>query len=532
MNTVEVIEDTACRINFISPLVAERCNLTSYSTTPVQNTTLTGTFTSNMWTEVTWLGKSGHHESTMFYLAPDGAPIDILVGTEFLKNHSNAFLNRLRIEPAFLNVKTKLKVRSYLTKWQIAKFKELTRASVQQSEESKIQEVEAVHLKQATASFAPEHEYHSDQENDSEMNSDVSSIFSDTTTDSNTYASSIPVLVVQGGEQELVAMLAEDEILKPLYELAATKLNPELFEKTFARFLRIYASDLKEIAADNAQKVAVSLVRSRRRHTAKSIRMKFFAGPSKQDDVIDRLQQQKIDRSKHLENYLRQYVPGADPDANLENGDLEPNSGSESSEEEDQYPPAFPNLDHVRSFMSSGSALPNLRNRLKSFLQPQPSEMKEVLLFDRLSHLPTVDAPVQDEVIIGEHEIGCGHVGYDLVSLKTPSECGDLDSPFKGIEQRGISGAKFHAQIVLERDQASDNERSSLEVSAEQYDDVPTTVLNEGMVRWLQAKTLIFISGLAYDAVSLFKESTLSAGNERLRWRCVSHDSKTNMYQR
>jgi hypothetical protein len=116
MNTVEVIEDTACRINFISPVVAERCNLTSYPTTPVQNATLMGVFTSNMWTEVTWLGRSGNYESTMFYLAPEGAPIDILVGTGFLKNHPNAFLNRPRIEPALLNVQTKLKVRPYITK--------------------------------------------------------------------------------------------------------------------------------------------------------------------------------------------------------------------------------------------------------------------------------------------------------------------------------------------------------------------------------------------------------------------------------
>jgi hypothetical protein len=118
--------------------------------------------------------------------------------------------------------------------------------------------------------------YDSDQEKEEEVDSDTSSVFSSLTTDSGTSASSFPVLVVQGAEEELVTMLAEDEILRPLYKLAATKLSPERFERNFSRLLKLYACDLKEKAFDNPQKLAMTLIRSRRRRTAKSIRVKFW----------------------------------------------------------------------------------------------------------------------------------------------------------------------------------------------------------------------------------------------------------------
>jgi hypothetical protein len=109
MNVVEVIEDTACRVNFISPKMARLCGLASYPASPIQNATLMGNFISHQWTEVTWSGKNYKNNNSMFYIAPEDAPIDLLVGTEFLRDYPDAFANRPRIEPALLNVQTKMK---------------------------------------------------------------------------------------------------------------------------------------------------------------------------------------------------------------------------------------------------------------------------------------------------------------------------------------------------------------------------------------------------------------------------------------
>lgn len=110
MNSVNVIEDTACGKNFISPGVAKRCNLTVFSATPIINQTLMGNFTSNQWTEVTWVGSSGNNGRDWFYVAPEQAPIEVLVGIEFMKDHPDAFKDMAQLEPAFLNVQSQVKV--------------------------------------------------------------------------------------------------------------------------------------------------------------------------------------------------------------------------------------------------------------------------------------------------------------------------------------------------------------------------------------------------------------------------------------
>jgi hypothetical protein len=87
------------------------------------------------------------------------------------------------------------------------------------------------------------------------------------TTYSDTYASSVSILV-QEAEEQFVALLADDEILIPIYKTAAVKLEPQRFERNFARILKSYADDLYKEATDDLQKAAIHLVRSRRKPTA------------------------------------------------------------------------------------------------------------------------------------------------------------------------------------------------------------------------------------------------------------------------
>jgi hypothetical protein len=114
-----VIEDTACRVNFIAPKVVRLCGLTAYETPPIEHATMTGSFVSKQWTEVTWLGKNRRKGSAWFYIAPEGAPFEVLVGTQFAKDNPNVFENRALLEPALVNVQMRLKaslsvMRTYL----------------------------------------------------------------------------------------------------------------------------------------------------------------------------------------------------------------------------------------------------------------------------------------------------------------------------------------------------------------------------------------------------------------------------------
>lgn len=87
--------------------MAKLCNLAVFSTSPIDNQTLMGNFTSNQWTKVGWIGSGGSCGHDWFYIAPEVAPIEVLVGTRFMSDHPNAFA---QLAPAFLNVQKQVKV--------------------------------------------------------------------------------------------------------------------------------------------------------------------------------------------------------------------------------------------------------------------------------------------------------------------------------------------------------------------------------------------------------------------------------------
>ncbi|EPE26348.1 hypothetical protein GLAREA_02260 [Glarea lozoyensis ATCC 20868] len=107
--SVTVIEDTGCGISFISPEVARLCHLTEFSTTAIESRTLMGNFVSNLWADVNWMGSDNNHGRDWFYIAPDNAPIEVLVGTKFMDAHPHVFKDRAQLEPGFLNVQSEIK---------------------------------------------------------------------------------------------------------------------------------------------------------------------------------------------------------------------------------------------------------------------------------------------------------------------------------------------------------------------------------------------------------------------------------------
>lgn len=105
-----MIEDSACRVNFISPKVAEQFNLVIQEAPPITYHTWAGAFTSTRGAPVTWLGKKGKPGTDWFYIAPENGPSDVqvVVGTQFTNDHPGAFKNREQL--AMLTVAAKMNV--------------------------------------------------------------------------------------------------------------------------------------------------------------------------------------------------------------------------------------------------------------------------------------------------------------------------------------------------------------------------------------------------------------------------------------
>ncbi|KAI1844383.1 hypothetical protein JX265_010186 [Neoarthrinium moseri] len=110
----QVIEDSGTGVNFIHPALAQACGLRIYPTAPTVHKVITGQqFRSDKWAQVEWMGKPGRLGTDWFYLAPEEAPIQLLVGRRFLKENKGVFLNeKPEVDPVLLNVQTKKTVRS------------------------------------------------------------------------------------------------------------------------------------------------------------------------------------------------------------------------------------------------------------------------------------------------------------------------------------------------------------------------------------------------------------------------------------
>ena len=107
----KAIKDSGTRVNFIHPQLATRCHLKPHPTATVEHKVLTGaTFKSSQWVEVDWYGKDYKCWTAMFYIAPENAPIELLVGEDFLEDHLGLEFMDSKPEPkpALLNVQTKI----------------------------------------------------------------------------------------------------------------------------------------------------------------------------------------------------------------------------------------------------------------------------------------------------------------------------------------------------------------------------------------------------------------------------------------
>ncbi|ORY62309.1 uncharacterized protein BCR38DRAFT_517693 [Pseudomassariella vexata] len=105
----QVIEDSGSGVNFIHPSLAKRCDLHVYPTAITTYQVITGhQFMSDKWVQVELLGKPGMICTDWFYLSPEDAPIELLVGRRFMRENEKFFLNQKpQSDPVLLNVQSK-----------------------------------------------------------------------------------------------------------------------------------------------------------------------------------------------------------------------------------------------------------------------------------------------------------------------------------------------------------------------------------------------------------------------------------------
>lgn len=92
--SAEVFEDTGSSVNWISELNVKRLGLKIKKSPPLVSTTISGqVFWVDEFVEIQWCGKDQSTQGqARFYVAPTGAPIQMLVGTDFMYQHPEVFM--------------------------------------------------------------------------------------------------------------------------------------------------------------------------------------------------------------------------------------------------------------------------------------------------------------------------------------------------------------------------------------------------------------------------------------------------------
>lgn len=169
--------------------------------------------------------------------------------------------------------------------------------------------------------------------------------------------------------EELVALLADDEVLKPLYKVAFVdeSIGPETFDQNFQRFLRRYSEELRESSREPLYLAAVQLVRSRVPYISNAIR-RLHEPNYEQSKGLSQPEIQLLNRARQerVEQYLRQLnLKGKDPQSadvadivDIEDEELYPDDSIDHME--------LPNLTKVKAFLIGRTPLqtyePILRN--------------------------------------------------------------------------------------------------------------------------------------------------------------------------
>ena len=181
---------------------------------------------------------------------------------------------------------------------------------------------------------------------------------------------------LRSAAEELVDLLAEDEVLKPLYKASFEDqaIGAERFGRNFRRLLLIYAGSLKYEAQEPLHEEAAKLVRSRAPYVTNCIRVKFEMGHGNMFQRIQPLGSplSRQARQEQLERFLAQTASMDQSHQPTAPEDIAPIE-DESEADEKIEGSDLTNLTSVKAFLISGRPFDELRENFKQFVRPSTS---------------------------------------------------------------------------------------------------------------------------------------------------------------
>ena len=212
------------------------------------------------------------------------------------------------------------------------------------------------------------------------QSSNMSSIFS--TSEGASFESQSSAGDIMSAMDEMVNLLANDEVLKPLYHAAIEikAIGGDRFGRHFRRLLKLCSEELKKEAHDNLQLYVVKLLRSRGVYLSNIIRAMYDPVYENRARGMRRLDAQRSKRSGPdiLEQYLQdradtapkyepqQLADDIPPEVEQDDGASQ-SSNQESEPDQDQMD--HPNLTNLKKFFLSSSAFANLRTNFQQFVR-------------------------------------------------------------------------------------------------------------------------------------------------------------------
>jgi len=204
---------------------------------------------------------------------------------------------------------------------------------------------------------------------DSDM-SDLESIVSEAASLASSQ-SSVPTSVNLGAIDELRMLLQTNEALKPLYEVAISKVGPERFHRNFGRLLVRYGRDLGTEATSTLQSKAARFVRFAASRVAMQIK----------DSFVDK---EARERKKYTSNakVLGAYFKSIQDVKDASDGD---------DSDHDPEDTSLQTLESVRNFMISSAAFSNLCRSLRVWLTLDDQDEHESTHYFTIAEAGTQD---------------------------------------------------------------------------------------------------------------------------------------------
>jgi ankyrin repeat protein len=178
----------------------------------------------------------------------------------------------------------------------------------------------------------------------------------------------------QSAQQEVLLVLISDKNLRPLIDKAARKTDSDRFTRNIRRALMQYSEDLSKSATEVGEKAAAVILRRHSQWIASSL---FDVTNPNRDTSNQRMKdllKQDVDRRSVLERYLAEKsLHHAPPriDTTHSKIDEDGESISDMSDEDTEDDPKFPNLDHLKRFLTAGQAFENLKWKISDFIRPE-----------------------------------------------------------------------------------------------------------------------------------------------------------------